>query len=148
MAPLYDDFGRDISGTSSAAAERERAAAAERARAAAAAGGARKAWELPIEREAPLGVSGAASSAANPDPDDPEAVMTAMLGFGSFSSTAGCHVEDNSKSAARGAVRKVVKKVYRQVRPAFIYFRNSACENDHSPYLPSPLRDHNHPSST
>lgn len=48
-----------------------------------------------------------------PDMDDDEAMMK-LLGFAGFDSTKGKHVADNDDTAARGAVRKVLKREYRQ----------------------------------
>lgn len=40
--------------------------------------------------------------------------LQAVMGFSSFTSTKGKHCEDNDKTAARGAVSRVLKRQYRQ----------------------------------
>ena len=46
---------------------------------------------------------------------DEESFMAQLMGFGGFGSTKGQHVEDNDKSAARGACAKpLLKREYRQ----------------------------------
>jgi len=109
---VLDEFGREVTESerlsaleAEAVRERERAARAARE----AAPRVRKAWEEPEPEAAP-----AAGSSSAPAELDEEAAMAQLLGFGGFESTKGTLVKDNVSSAARGAVRKVVVKKYRQ----------------------------------
>ena len=70
-----------------------------------------KPWEMPDPEEL---AAAAAAKAAAEELDPEEAAMAMALGFSSFSSTKGKVVEENSHSAAKGAVKKVTVKKYRQ----------------------------------
>jgi hypothetical protein len=70
-----------------------------------------KPWEMPDPEE----LAAAAAAKASEEPVDPEdAAMAAMLGFSSFASTKGKPVEENTHTAAKGAIKKVTVKKYRQ----------------------------------
>ena len=74
-----------------------------------------KPWEQPDPAElAAAAAARAAAAAAAEDVSPEEAAMAAALGFSTFSTTKGTHVEENSTSAAKGTVRRVTVKKYRQ----------------------------------
>ncbi len=110
---VLDEFGREVSaggagggGSGGLPARRELTGEERRAL---------KPWELPDAAELAAEEAARTAAAASTEHLSPEeAAMAAMLGFSEFGSTKGTHVEDNSTSAAKGTVRRVTVKKYRQ----------------------------------